>query len=62
MAQYKYSSEQLQQIDQFDRSQAFEAGFAKAAQDLGLNEQEFAQFYNLGVQKIAEVTKAQPSK
>lgn len=53
--QVKLSADQqkkLAEVEQFDREQAFEAGFAKAAQDLGLNDQEFRQFYQAGCQKL----------
>lgn len=52
----KLSAEQQQklaQIEQFDREQAFEAGFAKAASDLGLNDEEFKEFYEAGCEKLA---------
>lgn len=52
MAQVKLSADQMKKIaevDRFDREQAFEAGFAKIASELGLNEQEFKNFYQIGV-------------
>lgn len=59
--QVKLSADQqkkLAEVEQFDREQAFEAGFAKAAQDLGLNDQEFRQFYQAGCEKISNAESA----
>jgi hypothetical protein len=62
MAQVKVSAEDMKKLaeqEQFDREQAFELGFAKVAHDMGLNEDEFKQFYQAGVQALQP---AQPSK
>lgn len=56
MPQIKLSSEQqkkLAEVEAFDREQAFEAGFAKAAFDLGLDENQFKSFYEVGCKKMA---------
>jgi len=47
----------LAAIDKFDGEQAFELGFAKAAHDLGLNEQQYAQFYQAGIAKLQALQK-----
>jgi hypothetical protein len=54
--QIKLSADQqkkLAAVDQFDREQAFEVGFAKCAKDLGLNDTEFKQFYEAACEKLA---------
>lgn len=56
MAQTKMSEEQqtkLAEVDQFDREMAFEAGFAKCAQDLDLSEEEYQEFYKAACAKMA---------
>lgn len=45
--------QKLAEVEQFDREQAFEAGFAKAASDLGLNDQQFRGFYEAGCEKLS---------
>lgn len=49
------TADRLAAIDQYDAAQAFELGFAKAAHDLGLNEEQYAQFYALAVEKLAAI-------
>ena len=54
--QIKLSEDQqrkLAAVDQFDREQAFEVGFAKLAKDLGLDDNEYQQFYEAACQKLA---------
>jgi len=54
--QIKLSEDQqrkLAAVDRFDREQAFELGFAKCARDLGLSEDEFNQFYEVGCEKLS---------
>jgi hypothetical protein len=46
--------ERLAAIHQYDAEQAFEAGFAKCAHDLGLTEDQYASFYKAGMAKLAE--------
>lgn len=61
MQQKKLSADQQQKlaaIDQFDREQAFELGFAKIAKDMGLSEQEYQQFYEAGCQKLSQQSQA----
>lgn len=43
----------LAQIEQFDREQAFELGFAKHARDMGLSESEYERFYDVACQKLS---------
>jgi hypothetical protein len=55
--QIKLSADQQQKlaaVDQFDKEQAFEVGFAKCAKDLGLNDKEFQQFYDAACQKLSQ--------
>jgi hypothetical protein len=49
--------ERLAAVHQYDNEQAFEMGFAKAAHDLGMNEQQYAQFYQAGLAKLAALQK-----
>lgn len=61
MPQEKVSEEQMQklaEVDAVDREMAFEAGFAKCAQDLDLSQAEYEEFYKAGCAKIAELTEA----
>lgn len=56
MPQTKLSQDQMQKLaaqDHFDREQSFEAGFSKAAKDMGLSDAEFKNFYEIGCKKIA---------
>lgn len=56
MPQTKLSEEQLKKVaavDQFDKEQAFELGFSKVARDLGLNDEEYKNFYEAGCNKLA---------
>jgi hypothetical protein len=62
MAQVKLSEDQMKKVaeqERFDREQAFEAGFAKLAHDIGLTENEFKQFYEVAVNVLQ--TQAQQS-
>lgn len=55
--QIKLSQDQLKKLaeqEAFDREQAIELGFAKVAQDLGLSEAEFKEFYGIGCQKLQQ--------
>ena len=61
----KLSAEQQQklaEIEQFDREQAFELGFTKAASELGLNEAEFKEFYEAGCEKLAAAQQSKTPK
>ena len=49
---------QLESIDRFDSEQAFEVGFAKAAHDMGLSQDEFARFYDIAAQEAAQKAQA----
>ena len=42
----------IAKAEKFDKEQAFEIGFAKAASDLGLSDTEFKNFYDIGVQTL----------
>ncbi len=42
------------QQDQFDAEQAFELGFAKAAQDMGMNKAQYKQFYQVACADMAQ--------
>jgi hypothetical protein len=52
------TQDRMGQIDQFDAQQAIELGFAKVAHQLGLNDQQYAQFYQLACEKLAAQSKA----
>lgn len=42
------------QQDQFDAEQAFEVGFAKAAQDMGMNQDQYKQFYQVACADLSK--------
>jgi len=44
--------------EQNDRAQAFEAGFMKAAHDLGLDGNEFQTLYAIGLERLSTPAKA----
>jgi nitrate reductase beta subunit len=43
--------------EQFDREQAFEVGFAKAAHDVGLSKEQFQQMYAYALHKLSSQAK-----
>ena len=51
----KLSADQMKkmaEIEAYDREQAVEVGFAKAAQDLGLSKAQYETFYQKGLEKL----------
>ncbi len=41
--------EKVAAVEAIDRQNAFEVGFAKGAQDLGLNEEQFGKIYQIAL-------------
>jgi len=58
----KAAAEKLAQDAQNDRENAFEFGFYKIAQDLGLSEDEYSNFYQAGLDKFATAYEQENSK
>jgi len=48
------------EVEAFDREQGFEFGFTKAAQDLGLTQDEFKTFYEIGCADLEKSAQAAP--